>query len=1246
MTLYDFLYWNIGQVLYLVVYGLRIHFIVLFSLQFQFIVIIIQENLGGLTMRFKSIEVTGFKSFSERTKISFQPGITAIVGPNGCGKSNVSDALRWALGEQSAKQIRGEKMEDVIFNGTRSRAPVGMAEVNLVITDLDTGIASDFANFDEIQITRRYYRSGESEYLINRIPCRLMDIRELFMDTGMGAKAYSIIGQGSISAILNAKPKERRFLFEEAAGISKYKARKDEALRKLERTRDNLSRVRDIIAEVTRQRNSLNRQAKKAERYKAYKDEIQEIDLHLSSKDLASQQQEWNRLEQEYHSKKSRETELLSLTSAKETRIEDLELEVLDREKSLSELQEETHRIESEISREENRVQVLTSEITHLNNLSESSNKEILRLQEEMSKSRSATDQLEEELAALAEEIQKIEESLAKKEDGLTSLLSNQEEEERIIEKEKGERTELMRQIAIQKNRIENMARERDSLLELHVGFDSNHTELMNRLSHTQEQLSEKNESLSRLKAAIEEERREHQSVLTRLEEKQETLSHSLEQFSRLREQMGQESSRLATLIELQENLEGYDEGIRSLVQDSKAHAGSGSLPEIHALVANIFETDPRHEVAIESAINSCYQSLVLNGPDEALQAVEYLKEHEIGRGSFIPLQPKNQERDPFIPQEGRGVVGEALNLVRFDPRFSGVAEYLLGNVVITENLEQSIALYRSNGFHRTLVTLNGEVLDPSGTVEGGGRKKNTSGFIRRKREIRELKISLDVLKGNLLEAEEERNNLTQEISQIKNQLSEITSRMQPLEAERVDLEKEVSSLTGTVDHIRQAMDGLSHENDNRSSEILSLEESLAACRHQLQGMDHEQEVKSGRISSLTDRIHSLREEVDQERRVITEDRVHLASIKEKSSSLISHIEKNRLNSENLNDLIQARRREIEDATSRIQQAEIQKAQTEASIHTQIQSKQEVYEQVIQEQEMFEAKRKELQEEQKAFKELRHENEDLNRKVNELEVRRTELSIKMDHLVTRIQEKYQVALQMILPTYQEREIDREQAKERLEELNRKIDQMGAVNITAIEEYNALQERFEFLTTQEADLQESVESLMTAIRKINRTSRQRFHEAFDSINEKFKAVFKELFEGGQAELRLEEGEDILDAGVEIIAQPPGKKLQHLSLLSGGESALTAVALIFAGFLVKPSPFCLLDEVDAPLDDVNVERYNNMLKRMSRDTQFIVITHNKNSMEHAGALYGITMQEAGVSKMVSVQFNDGHEAKMSA
>ncbi len=1197
-------------------------------------------------MRFKTIEINGFKSFSEKTKIYFQPGITAIVGPNGCGKSNVSDAIRWVLGEQSAKQIRGERMEDVIFSGTKSRAPMGMAEVNLTVTDLNAGLSSEFAAFDEIQITRRYYRSGESEYLINRIPCRLSDIRELFMDTGMGAKAYSIIGQGNIAAVLNAKPTERRFLFEEAAGISKYKARKDEALRKLERTQENLSRVRDIVAEVTRQKNSLNRQAKKAERYKEYKDEIQGLDLHLSSLSFVALNGDWEAVEEQYQGSRNRETELTTQKDSKESRIEDLELEVLDREKQLDELHEEIRGVDSMIAKKENRIEVLEGQIFHMNTLSEGATREIQRLDEEISTTEEGTVNLQAEFDRISETNEQREHNLQEKEAGLREKLAAQRELETQLDRSKGELADLMRQIGIQHNRTENMTRERDSLLELNAGFHINRSELLNRLSQTEAQVKEKQEALERMKAGTEERRADLASLRISLEQKEEAFSGLMERISNVREKMGHEGSRLATLVELQDSLEGYDEGVRTLIEEAKNDTSAGSLPEFHSVVADIFETEPRYEVAIEAAISRQHQSLIVNSPEDSRNAIEHLRRHESGRGAFIPLHPKITERTPFAAREGSGAIGEAINLVRFDDRYRGVADHLLGDVVLVESLDQALALYHANGFRRTLVTLNGEVLEPSGTLEGGTWKKNTSGFIRRKREIRELRISMEVLEGQLQVLEQEREQLYRTIARLKEELKEKSALLEAVDAQKVDLEKELAFLTHEEENVRRMIETLAVEFENRSSEIHLLEESLAACRHETTEMETQVHDREGILSQWMEQISSLRERVEEKRRVITEGRIEIAAIKEKCTSLLSHIESNKKNVANLKELIAARRREVEDAAAGVSRIEEEKSAAVTEIEGLISEKQEMNQRLSLAQDDFENRRNLLSQEQAAFKQLRRESEELSRRINDLEVHRAEVTIKIDHLFARVEEKYALALKDIVADYAEKEIDPAAAKERLEELNGKIERMGPVNIMAIEEYNALEERFQFLTTQEADLQEAVDSLMATIKKINRTSRKRFQEAFEAINEKFKAVFKELFRGGQAELKLEEGADILEAGVEIVAQPPGKKLQHLSLLSGGEKALTAVALIFAGFLVKPSPFCLLDEVDAPLDDANVARYNDILRRMVKDTQFIVITHNKNTMEYSDALYGITMQEPGISKMVSVKFNDGHEEQLSA
>ncbi len=1197
-------------------------------------------------MRFKSIEISGFKSFADRTKIYFQPGMTSIVGPNGCGKSNVSDALRWVLGEQSAKQIRGERMEDVIFSGTSGRAPLGMAEVHLIVTDLDVGVSSDFAGFDEIQITRRYYRSGESEYLINRIPCRLSDIRDLFMDTGMGAKAYAIIGQEKIAEILNAKPKERRFIFEEAAGISKYKARKDEALRKLERTRDNLSRVRDIIAEVTRQKNSLNRQAKKAERYQKYKEELREIELHLSSLDYALLRKQWEELERDYGQSKNNEVELTALAAAGETRMEDLELLVLDTEKQLNEVQDRIRGIEGDISREENRVEVLKGQVSHLNMVVGNARREIARLEEEVSQTEVQTRQMHEEHTRLEEDVAVREEQLRTREAALHTHLLQRAEGERDLETEKGALSDLMRQTGILKNRAENMAREQEALRQHHDGSDEVRSELSRKLAEAERRHVEKSASLNDLEATLERHRSEYERIRNSLEEKQESQALALEKLSHLREQIGQNQSRLATLMELQDNLEGYDEGIRSLLMRSADHPTPNGLPHFHSLVADIFETDPPYEVAIESALSRRYQSLVVDSAEAAVPAVAYLREHRIGRGSFIPLAPKLRERSRFVARGGAGVIGHGMDLVRFDEKFRAVADLLLGDVIIMADLEQAVRLHRSNGFRRTLVTLDGEIVYPTGTIEGGARKKNTRGFIRRKREMRELQVALEALKKQLALTEEARDGMYEAISHIKTGLNDAGQTLQMLDAKRLQLTEEKASLHHEMEHTRERIAGLSQENASRIREMQTLHESLGACRGDLHRLETEQEEKTKNVADAAAALSAFRQEIESQRRSATEEQVMIASLRERLTALKARMETNRDKTGNLRSLIALRREEIEKARREIAHVTEEQENTEKHILSLMDVKEEMATRLIEMTETYETKRMQLRAEQQAFKELRAEIDELGRRIHDLDVRRTELTIKKDHLFTRIQEKYQVSLDEIGSTYEDREIDRETAGEQLAHLNRKIDQMGPVNIMAIEEYNALEERFQFLSTQETDLNESVDSLMAAIRKINRTSRQRFQEAFSAINHQFKQVFTELFQGGQAELRLEEGEDILDAGVEVIAQPPGKKLQHLSLLSGGEKALTAVALIFAGFLVKPSPFCLLDEVDAPLDDVNVERYNRMLSRMIGDTQFIVITHNKKTMEFSDALYGITMQEAGISKMVSVRFNDGHESQKTA
>ena len=798
----------------------------------------------------------------------------------------------------------------------------------------------------------------------------------------------------------------------------------------------------------------------------------------------------------------------------------------------------------------------------------------------------------------------------------------------------------------VQANRIQTLARDKQLLEERQEGYGPERAALEAELGRIQELLERKTEQARALERELEEERGRAADLAREGEAREAELSRTIQEVATLRERLGRESARLATLTELQEKLDGYDEGVRALVASARGRQGDGRLPALHALAAEIFETDPGYETAIEAALNGRSQAVVVDGPEEACRGVAYLKEADAGRGTFLPLAPRKRGDAVLPPPGSSGVVAPALDLVRYDPRYAEVARALLGHVVVVEDLEAAVALFRSNGHACTMVTLAGEVLDPAGVVEGGSVRSNTSGFIRRRREIREITLSLEVLRRDLARAEQERSRALDQASAVKERIREVQESLRGRAERRAGVDKEAAALAAEAAHLRRGLENLAREHQERTRRILALEEELASARHDHQTLERERAEAQDVVRVQAQRLAELRERLERERGDLTGVQVDLAALHEKQGSVAHLLENQEQRAADLEGLAEGRSREVREVAARIERTRADKAETEARIQERIRRKDELTRTLAEARDEFETRREALQAEQADFKDLHRRREELERRLHEIEVRRTEVGIKIEHLRDRARERYQVDLAALVPEYRDREIDADAARQRLDELHASLEKMGPVNLTAIQEYQELTERFDFLTTQEADLQESVETLLATIRKINRTSRQRFQEAFEAVNAKFREVFVELFQGGHAELRLEEGEEILEAGVEIIAQPPGKKLQNLSLLSGGEKALAAVALIFAGFLVKPSPFCLLDEVDAPLDEANVERYNALLRRLAEQTQFIVITHNKKSMEHADALYGITMQEPGISKMVSVRLHDAVPHKASA
>lgn len=981
-------------------------------------------------MQIKRLELVGFKSFVDPTVVEFDSPLVGIVGPNGCGKSNVVDAIRWVMGEMSAKSLRGRAMEDVIFNGSEARPAVGMAEVSLTFSTEDGIVPPQYAGFSEITITRRLFRDGESEYLINKVPARHKDIVELFLGTGAGHKAYSVVEQGKIDFAINARPEERRLLIEEVAGISKFKVRKEAALRRIELTQQNIARLKDILAEVSRQINSLERQVKKAERYRELRDEIRELDLKLAGANYhegVEERQELEGLLAEWNRRESNAQAELSRLEA-------------EREKHRLELSEK----EREISRVQERIFEFSSRLKLLEAEADYQGREIIRL--EMERERS------------------------------TGLIQQGEKLKIDLEK-----------------------------------LDQELFQLTDRYSSAHQQSEE-------LKAEM-----------ARLRNRKESLDQDLQIR---REEVGGKRSRLKSLIDLERNFEGYAEGVRTVL---KARKEGVQKEGILGVVADFVDSPPDYEMAVSAALGEKLQYVIVKSHEEGVEAVSFLKTQATGRSTFIALDIHESEALPF-PYEKEGVVGPLLNFVKLREEYARIATHLLGDVVLVKSLSDAITLWRSNGHKKTLVTLEGEVVDPFGVVSGGTTGLPGKLLLEKKREIKALR--------------EEVARLEEEIG-LK--------------------EDSVSQFEGTLSGMISELDGLKKKEHEEDLSKIGLEKERDGFLRELTRLD-----KEGELVRLSDQ---KLEELRQKRGKGAEEREVLQG-------------------------------ELKQLTIALESLRVEHGKRSEAIQA------------------FEASLKNFRKEY-----------DLSRShTGDLKVTLSRLESDLLHLEQQILEKYSVRLSELAAPSGGGEIDRPLEEQHLAEMKERLQKMGDVNSGAIAECDELRTRQEFLTKQIQDLEEAIEGLKKAIQKINHTTKIRFEETYALVNERFRALFPRLFSGGRAELRLTEGEDPLNVGVDLFVQPPGKKLSHIGLLSGGEKALSAVAFIFSIFLVKPSPFCILDEVDAPLDDANVDRFHKLLSEILPRSQFILITHNRRTMEQCHILYGVTMQEPGISKLVSVKLNE--------
>ena len=1176
------------------------------------------------TVKIKRLEIIGFKSFVDKAVLDFPEGITAVVGPNGCGKSNIVDAIRWVMGEQSVKNLRGKQMEDVIFGGSEMRKPLGMAEVSLIFSAEDGRVPAKYLNYSEIQVTRRLYRDGESEYYLNKTPCRLMDIAELFMDTGVGARAYSIIEQGRIGMILLSKPEDRRFLIEEAAGVTKFKARKQVALRKIEATRQNLVRIGDIVAEIKRQLNSLQRQAKKAERFRVIREELKEIELDVAARRYAALDGERQGLAGDLSLLEERAASAGAELADGELALEERRIVLLEEEQGVSAAQEEAFRLKSEFQGCENRLSFQKKELLNQERL-------IARFGEELAILERQHGEAEAEVAALqlrrdefvteaatGEEQLIVAESELGELAAVERLLTQRQEEKRRelftllaeIAKFNNQQSGAVKRLEAMAERLERNRRER-------LGLAERHKEAEHRVGELEAARQQQAELQQRLVD-------ETATARGREAQLRDALADCEQRFQVARDELSRVSSRLHSLQELEAQFAGYGGGVRSVLLTEEFRG------RFRGVAADFVETGEEFEAALEAVLGERLQYILADHDDDALGAIAWLKEHGGGRCSLIPGTASVVPLTA-IPQ-GCSPLGERVAVA---DRCRTSVEPLLANAFLAGDLSDALSLSRRHP-GSLFVTREGDMAE-NGVVSGGSPEGVRQGLVHKKREIKELTREAERLAVAVRELEESRGRLKEEGEEVAQALRELRSQQHQADMQLLHFEKDLQRAREECQRLDERIAVSELEHGQLCEEQEGLQAELAASGSGKEAAEERQRMLSAEAEVAGAEVAAKQKEIADAREMVTGLKVQVASLKERRESTLRGCTRVAEQVRELSSRIASRREELAQAVVEQERLTAAVAVDDEALQQLLRLGQEAEAALASLRQRYEAGAALLREEEGRLKQVRAQAEEVRQQVAGGSLRLTELGLKLASLEASVKEKYRLDIMGILSRAAAGDWDEETQLARQVELQRQVDEMGEVNLTAIDEYRELEERFAFLSEQKADLEESLLSLQQAIQRINRTTRKRFMETFQLVNVKFQEVFPRLFCGGRAELRLTEPENLLETGIDIIVQPPGKKLQNVTLLSGGEKALTAVALIFSIFLIKPSPFCLLDEVDAPLDDANIGRFNEMIREMTAFSQFILITHSKTTMAVADTLYGVTMEEPGVSKLVSVRLN---------
>lgn len=1186
-------------------------------------------------MHIKKLEISGFKSFVDKSVIHFDHDVIGIVGPNGCGKSNIVDAIRWCMGEQSAKHLRGRAMEDVIFNGSESRPPHGMAEVTLTFDNSDPTYAEtlplEYKEFPEIAVTRRLFRDGTSEYLINKTQVRLRDVTDLFLGTGVGTKAYSIVEQGRIGQIVSSRPQDRRLFIEEAAGITKYKLRRKQAEKKMDLTRQNLLRITDIVAEIDRNRSSLKRQAAKAERYIEYRNELEDLYLHDASHRLLEMIVVRNAVANSLQEFSQKHTELSERLTTGEESVLQARIEASQIEHRYDEASTLTTELERRSTQLTSDCQRLTDRLSHLDVRAGSLETELATLTEKQEQRTAERAELEQRIEQLQADEGHSGEDAAVEDEHLSVLAVRAQQAEQELANLRTEHARLSTEAATQSGRLESTQLRDRELLERKTQLLGELNDLVAEIERLTERVAAWQVELETLRGERDAATEEQTSLQSRFAELKPAKAELSERVHSLRNDVQRRRNRLEVLQDLHRRLEGVGAGTKALL--------SFADPAVVGILADRIEVSPRFTEALASLLGERLQCVIVSDPERGLALLDQLKQAERGRATIaIQSGLKELPLPAAVPQDESLVVARLLDEVLYEDADAGIVHALLGNVVVTETAHAALEV-NSRYPGSKVVSLDGTVVSGAGLIAGGSGDEVNSAIVEQKREIRELTEQLAELDVQL-------EQLVAEETQATTDLAELEQRV---ELGRKSLhERELTLLTADKDSSRCSaeLERLSRRRDVVEGELGKLAQSSegsSSTLHQIQERLVELEAELTQCTEAVDKATVVTTEAKAQHAAqaarVTERKIRLAQVREQLEASRSGLM--RVNAELASSATRRTELEVE-----LQELAVQHGATAAELVTAREQATSTATERDQARVSLDEVRRLLDEVRTGLSTRENELRDVRNQLTEVEDRMREHQMKLqrfdlerEHLVQGVRERFRgLELPRVVGDYHARPAPDAEHRRRIEELTKLIDRMGPVNLDAQAEYEDAERRFKELNDQKVDIETALAELDRAIKHMDRESKKRFKETFDVVNDLFKQTFTRLFKGGRGELKLTDPDNLLETGVDIIAQPPGKKLGNIELMSGGEKALTATALIFAIFQHKPSPFCVLDEVDAPLDEANVSRYNEAIRAMTSHSQFVIITHIKKTMQSVDVLYGVTMGEPGVSRLVSVKVND--------